>query len=474
MEKAHVGCFFKFPTARTLFSPWKNKLSRRRKHIINTHIEDVTLDTENCTPRDFSDGNYAKKPQIDNNTLTKILDANDKVQVALRGWYELEKQIDLEWVESENQNSTSGSFGEPGKFPHYPEHQPSSERVMEAISHQLQAVQHMSKTRGKATGIEHWDSMSSDATQSNSFTLPVAQQNLNSSGGNFWVDFSDSSESQISRPSPGARGGSNAWKSPFAFHTPREGWRAGPRHSSLKGSMLHSPLDVAADDLMERPHSVAAHPDVPRLHLMQTNRGPPTTVYCTPRLVQTEVHHRYAMLENPTAKPIHTVPSTKDYIEPEESEYASCTSRDLSGTGTLYSAVSSINERGSGSVDRLPSKDSTSLRVPSPPSHVLSTERRPRTSGSYSLGSLLEEEKHREDLVLPSRASLPFVPSEARAPARSEEFPARPMMVRKRAPARRIPPALRVRFTPEHLKDVLARVGDAPAYQAKNWPIPRI
>lgn len=91
---------------------------------------------------------------------------------------------------------------------------------------------------------------------------------------------------------------------------------------------------------------------------------------------------------------------------------------------------------------------------------------------------------------LENRATFPFVVQKS-APTTpvanglqrhtwhsAELVSSQPMSAKRRTPPRRIPPALRVRFTPEHLKEVLGRVGECPVLSSagihRKMPVTRL
>lgn len=59
------------------------------------------MDFSEGTPRGDKEGSPSDK-MLDDVALTKILDANDKVQVAMKGWYELEKKMNVEWAKTDS------------------------------------------------------------------------------------------------------------------------------------------------------------------------------------------------------------------------------------------------------------------------------------------------------------------------------------------------------------------------------------
>lgn len=71
-------------------------------------MEDVSIDCPANTPRGDKQGSPDDKT-LDDAALTKILDANDKVQVAMKGWYELEKKMSIEWAKNESFQSASNA-----------------------------------------------------------------------------------------------------------------------------------------------------------------------------------------------------------------------------------------------------------------------------------------------------------------------------------------------------------------------------
>lgn len=68
------------------------------QHIISTHVEDVSLDFTGDTPR--GEQNFsAHCAAIDNKVLTQILDADHRVQMALKAWEKVEMEMGDKFAE---------------------------------------------------------------------------------------------------------------------------------------------------------------------------------------------------------------------------------------------------------------------------------------------------------------------------------------------------------------------------------------
>ncbi|GMH44118.1 hypothetical protein BSKO_12052 [Bryopsis sp. KO-2023] len=456
----------KFAVAQSLASKCKG-WGDRVQHIISTHVEDVSIDFVGNTPRGDlgADG--------DSNVLTRVLDANDKVQLALKGWREVEKQLSRKVASGTAQEKRYDS--EQHSSPVKPSSRlkrhtssrnsipRSSSSIVDAIDQQLHAAQIM-HIMGVDGSAEHLDSMSSDVTQTGpSFTTPTGSHS------GMWVDFSDSSGSQLSRPTPG--GQHSNYLSPFQSNLGQQPLL------DTRGSGLSMKSGSPTKELGKREFRGSSSPETPHPCIRRVpslNFQTPFASGETPAFVGTprpnfmlastlqvplgpgpiatrlSGHNRELRQSNsfPRERSLHNdsrpLPSQS---EEESSEFYSCASR----TTELTASSSFVGSRHSQLATTRSLSSSSGEECDRGTAGSSASSIQPFRHHQYSYSTLPESEFHQEEQFDISRTDLTKTDFIRRVKS--------PGGGTNRGPNRRIPPALRVRFTPEHLKDVLERVG---------------